>query len=78
MGVVMGTIMSQPISRLESGPGFGGFIARLAAAFDWAVTAHERSRQRRALAAMDDHLLKDIGLTRADIFRETTKPFWRE
>ena len=37
----------------------------------------ERARQRRVLAAMDDHLLKDIGLTRIDVDQETGKPFWR-
>ena len=37
----------------------------------------ERARQRRVLAAMDDHLLKDIGLTRTDVGQEAGKPFWR-
>ena len=36
-----------------------------------------RSRQRRALAELDDHLLRDIGLTAYDITREVEKPFWR-
>jgi uncharacterized protein YjiS (DUF1127 family) len=36
----------------------------------------ERSRQRRALATLDDRLLRDIGLTRAEAQREATKPFW--
>ncbi|MGH6961874.1 MAG: DUF1127 domain-containing protein [Dongiaceae bacterium] len=70
--------MGRPINRLGTEQWFGGFIERLAAAFGWAVIAHERSRQRRALAAMDDHLLKDIGLARADILQESAKPFWRD
>ena len=37
----------------------------------------ERSRQRRALAALDERALKDIGLSRADVFVDTRKPFWR-
>ncbi|HXV22906.1 MAG TPA: DUF1127 domain-containing protein [Alphaproteobacteria bacterium] len=37
----------------------------------------ERARQRRALLQLDDALLKDIGLTRADVERECGKPFWR-
>lgn len=37
----------------------------------------ERHRQRRSLAALDDHLLRDVGLSRADVSRECEKPFWR-
>jgi uncharacterized protein YjiS (DUF1127 family) len=37
----------------------------------------ERTRQRRQLAALDDRILKDIGLTRADVTSEFDKPFWR-
>jgi uncharacterized protein YjiS (DUF1127 family) len=39
-----------------------------------------RSRQRRALceiAQRDDYLLKDIGISQQDAFREAEKPFWR-
>ncbi|MDX6750888.1 DUF1127 domain-containing protein [Geminicoccaceae bacterium 1502E] len=38
----------------------------------------ERYRQRRDLAGLDDHLLKDIGISRADAWQESAKPFWRE
>lgn len=37
----------------------------------------ERSRQRKALATLDDRLLADIGLTRKDARRESSKPFWK-
>lgn len=36
------------------------------------------SRQRRQLAALSDHALKDIGLSRADIETEINRPFWDE
>jgi len=40
-----------------------------------------RSRQRQALRdiaeANDLHLLKDIGVSREEAFREADKPFWR-
>jgi uncharacterized protein YjiS (DUF1127 family) len=36
-----------------------------------------RAQMRRGLAAMDDRLLRDIGLTRAQASREYGKPFWR-
>ena len=34
-------------------------------------------RERRALQAMDDAALKDMGLSRADVEGELAKPFWR-
>lgn len=37
----------------------------------------DRARQRRILAAMDDRLLSDIGVTRLEAEREARKPFWR-
>nr|WP_209877680.1 DUF1127 domain-containing protein [Azospirillum soli] len=37
----------------------------------------ERSRQRRALANLDDHLLRDIGVTQDHARRESEKPFWK-
>jgi len=37
----------------------------------------QRLRQRKQLASLDDRLLRDVGLTRADVARETAKPFWR-
>lgn len=41
------------------------------------LTWSERIRQRRALSALDDWVLKDIGLTHADVMRECDKPFWQ-
>ena len=38
---------------------------------------HERSRQRRDLAQLSDHMLRDIGLSRGDVWAEREKPFWR-
>jgi uncharacterized protein YjiS (DUF1127 family) len=36
-----------------------------------------RFHQRRDLHALPDHLLHDIGRSRADVEAEATKPFWR-
>lgn len=50
---------------------------------DWLHTVLfwvERRRQRRQLgelAVLNDHLLKDIGVSREDALREAAKPFWR-
>ncbi|HXV26113.1 MAG TPA: DUF1127 domain-containing protein [Alphaproteobacteria bacterium] len=38
----------------------------------------ERSRQRRDLARLNDRLLRDIGLTRADVESEVVKRFWQD
>ena len=37
----------------------------------------ERTRQRHALAGLDDAMLRDIGITRVEAARECDKPFWR-
>jgi uncharacterized protein YjiS (DUF1127 family) len=38
----------------------------------------ERSRQRRQLGELDDYMLRDIGLTRADVDGEIRKSFWQQ
>jgi uncharacterized protein YjiS (DUF1127 family) len=37
------------------------------------ATAGKRSQRRRALAALDDHMLHDIGLTREDLVRRVSR-----
>jgi uncharacterized protein YjiS (DUF1127 family) len=37
---------------------------------------HELAQQRRRLLALDEHMLKDIGITRADASREGSRLFW--
>jgi uncharacterized protein YjiS (DUF1127 family) len=39
---------------------------------------YERALQRQHLAQLDDRMLKDIGLTRLDVARETSKAFWEK
>ena len=38
----------------------------------------QRSRDRADLARLDDRMLADIGVTRAEVWLEINKPFWRE
>jgi uncharacterized protein YjiS (DUF1127 family) len=37
----------------------------------------QRKRTRKALGQLDDHLLRDVGLTRSEAGLEMGKPFWR-
>ncbi len=37
----------------------------------------ERAKQRPALAQLDDRMLRDVGLSPADVLWESRKPFWR-
>jgi len=36
-----------------------------------------RARERRVLRWMDDRALRDVGLNRADVERESGRSFWR-
>jgi uncharacterized protein YjiS (DUF1127 family) len=55
-------------------PLFAGSVGcALSVVRDWI----ERGRERRQLGTFDDHLLKDIGVTRRQVERELAKPFWR-
>jgi uncharacterized protein YjiS (DUF1127 family) len=38
---------------------------------------YDRHLQRLDLAEIDEHLLRDLGLTREDVRRECAKTFWQ-
>lgn len=38
---------------------------------------HMHRLERQRLLRLDDSALKDLGLSRADAYREGLKPFWR-
>ena len=42
------------------------------------LNAQRRASDRRHLEAMDSHLLRDIGLSRADLQRELSRRFWEK
>jgi uncharacterized protein YjiS (DUF1127 family) len=54
-----------------------GVAPRLLRTADLLLIWHERARQRRQLSSLSDHMLRDLGLTRADVMAESSKPFWR-
>jgi uncharacterized protein YjiS (DUF1127 family) len=67
---------------LSSSPIFGRSKSHEGASFPRLVVTFfqdclETYRQRRALAVLDDRMLKDIGLTRCDVDMEVSRPFWR-
>jgi uncharacterized protein YjiS (DUF1127 family) len=56
---------------------FSAALARsVARGIDQLLEWQDRARQRRQLAALEGHILKDLGLSRADVARESGKPFW--
>jgi len=55
-------------------PSLSSLAVRL---FDTIGNWNDRAEQRRALAAVSDHVLHDIGFSRLDAESESEKPFWR-
>jgi uncharacterized protein YjiS (DUF1127 family) len=51
--------------------------AALLRGFEILLLWRDRANQRHALAQLDDRMLRDVGLSRADVWWESRKPFWR-
>jgi uncharacterized protein YjiS (DUF1127 family) len=64
-------------ARQARSPHRRGWLSSPRRMFDLLAAWQERRRQRDRLQRLDDRLLKDIALTRADIEREIRKRFWR-
>lgn len=62
---------SAPLPSRRSFPFVTWFRSRLLARW------HDRHVQRLDLAEIDDHLLRDLGLTPEDVRRECAKSFWQ-
>ncbi|MGH7002643.1 MAG: DUF1127 domain-containing protein [Alphaproteobacteria bacterium] len=43
----------------------------------WCVRCRQRAEQRRALAELDEHGLRDVGITSGEARAECAKPWWR-
>jgi len=60
----------------------GGLALRFAgraamAVVELLLTWQERATQRHRLSMVEEHVLRDVGLRRADLEPELRKPFWR-
>jgi uncharacterized protein YjiS (DUF1127 family) len=55
-----------------------GLKPLVSGAIQWLHAAYERHRQRDVLLKLDDRMLSDIGVSRADAYHEGSKPFWKE
>jgi len=72
----MGTIVRSAFPA-RAAPGGRSLSAWPRLLFNLVLDWQDRSRERALLATYDDHMLRDIGLSRADVDREARKPFWQ-
>lgn len=83
---------SSPIPAAGTRSGFairrspgGGAVASLLRFVDGGLehlveklfTWQRRLIDRRSLESLDERMLRDIGVTRADVHQEASKPFWK-
>ncbi len=72
------TLTRTPVPGLHDLARLGaGLTSALPALWETLLTWQERASQRRLLASLEDRMLKDVGISRADAEREASKPFWR-
>jgi uncharacterized protein YjiS (DUF1127 family) len=68
--------IASALENLGHLPRSAGLRPRLLGALVTLEAWLDRHDERRALLELDDHMLDDIGLSRADVEREAKKPFW--
>lgn len=69
--------VTAPVAQSDTGTVARAVGRGIFAAFEAAGIWMERYRERRALQALPDHLLRDIGMSRVDANQESDKPFWQ-
>ncbi len=76
--------ISQRLTAFEAAVGrtgagyFRGLIGAAASrTFGTLLLWQRRAHERHALAHLDDRILRDLGLSRAEVAWESRKPFWR-
>ena len=87
-GTLFSTVvaLTSPVQSVLSRPYYDGVPQltvrlhgrrRIKRAVDAVLTWDERARERRHLMELSDHMLRDIGISRAEAFGEAEKPLWR-
>ncbi len=67
-----------PLGAAIPARAFGSFAAAAARAVKAFVRARRNRREALALAGLDRSMLKDIGITRADLNDAFSSPFWED
>ncbi len=57
--------------------GYTLLVSDMARVFETLNVWQRRSTWRTRLSDLDDRMLKDIGITREEAYREIRKPFWK-
>jgi uncharacterized protein YjiS (DUF1127 family) len=74
------TIETKPGGALGAAKQASGAFAKVRRVFAKTlyklVIWQERAEQRQALGELNDRMLKDIGVSVSDAYREARKPFW--
>ena len=73
----LGLLAAQVPDRSKSQPDGMSLQARVRRAVAWPLSVWALQRERRALQRLDDHLLRDVGLTRGDVTSELAKWPWQ-
>ena len=73
MNATTQTVSSNRISSVPLATRFAPAARATALLASW----RQRVADRRQLASLDGHMLRDIGLSLGDVDIEVSKPFWR-
>jgi uncharacterized protein YjiS (DUF1127 family) len=72
----IGTITEATVTRRADGTGKATFRSRLLSVVAMVERLAARRRSRLALLSLTDDQLKDIGISRADAYREGIRSAW--
>jgi uncharacterized protein YjiS (DUF1127 family) len=68
--ITAGSAAAKPVRALEKVRRF------LVKCLNIIVVWQDRAEQRHALSELNDRMLKDIGVSNVDAYKEARKPFW--